>query len=66
MVYCPKCGKPFLMKSYLLAHECEEPKEEKKEETSELSRDELVELAKEAGITGAARMKKDDLIEALK
>jgi len=45
--------------------EDKEPVQEKDVEQEELTRGELVELAKEAGIKGASRMKKEELLEAL-
>ena len=51
------------MKQYLRTHKCESI--ETKNQEDEITRAELVEQARERGITGAARMKKEDLIEAL-
>lgn len=63
MIYCEKCGRPFLLKQYLRTHKCESI--ETKNQEDEITRAELVEKARERGITGSARMKKEDLIEAL-
>lgn len=59
---CDKCGKVFLMRSYLHNHKCEDDKTEEKPAT----RKELVQKAKEQGVKGADRMKREDLEEAVK
>ena len=77
MVICDKCGKAFLLKAYRANHVCsaddvvvdlrtETEKEADDNALENKSKKELVELAKDAGITGSDRMKKEEIIEALK
>jgi hypothetical protein len=59
MHICDKCGKAFIMRDYLRNHTCKIEKEE------ELTRKELIQMAKDSGVKGSDRMTKDELIEAL-
>jgi arsenate reductase-like glutaredoxin family protein len=63
MHICDKCGKAFIMRDYLRNHTCKIEKEEIKEE--ELTRKELIQMAKDSGVKGSDRMSKEELIEAL-
>jgi len=70
LFYCEDCGKPFLLREYLKNHIClakSKPKEtEKAEEEKPVTKKEMIGRAKEAGITGADRMSKYELLEALR